>query len=247
MASIDLKNQGLTRRKYDGCTTNDDMRVSTGPGRYMLDEPPMYCNATYAPEPTTILQKWGDAQNAQYIKTDVESDLFNIDRPTTRVICDQYNPNTNVMNKGPLTPMKEESFPQSHTRLSDPPCTLRSTGWNRWEWLCQNPQEKAMIPFDWEISTRLQQKDEFKPCIPTPSGFKPVMPVPVAYDETLQFQGLEQDALNQYRASVERATRNLPRGVNVLPAQPSALYGVQPANVNPPSTGYARHGYAQVA
>ena len=104
-----------------------------------------------------------------------------------------------------------------------------------------------MIPFDWEISTRLQQKDEFKPCIPNPSGFKPVMPVPVAYDATLQFQGLEQDALNQYRASVERATRNLPRGVNVLPAQPSALYGVQPANVNPPSTGYARHGYAQVA
>lgn len=247
MANVDLINQSMNRRKYDGCTTNDDMRVSTGPGRWVLDEPPMYCNATYAPEPTTILQKWGDAQNAQYMKTDVESDLFNIDRPTTRTVCDQYNPNKNVMNQSPLKPVKEQSFPQTHTRLSDPPCTLRSTGWNRWEWLCQNPQEKAMVPFDWEISSRLQQKDQFRPCIPTPSGFSEILPVPSAYDASQQFQGLEQDALNQYRASVERSLSNLPRGVAVLPAPPSSLRGVQPAYLNPPDTGYARHGYAQVA
>jgi len=247
MANVDLKNQSMNRRKYDGCTTGDDMRVSTGPGRWALDAPPMYCNATYAPEPTTILQKWGDAQNAQFMKTDVESDLFNIDRPTTKEVCDQYNPSNNVMNKSDLKPVKEQSFPQTHTRLSDPPCTLRSSGWNRWEYLCQNPQEKAMMPFDWEISTRLQQKDGFRPCIPTPSGFSEILPAPTAFDATQQFQGLETDALSQYRASVERATANLPRGVNVLPAPPNAMYGIQPAYLNPPSTGYARHGYAQKA
>ena len=32
------------------------------------------------------------------------------------------------------------------TKLSNPPCNLRGTGWNRWEWLCQNPQDKVEIP-----------------------------------------------------------------------------------------------------
>jgi hypothetical protein len=54
MASLDvLKNQAMNRRTYDGCKTSDDLRVTTGPGRYQLDPPPMYCDATYAPEPTT--------------------------------------------------------------------------------------------------------------------------------------------------------------------------------------------------
>ena len=98
MANIALKDQSWNRRMYDGCKTTDDLRVTTGPGRYQLDAPPQYCNATYAPEPTTILQKWGDAQNASFIKTDVESDLFNINRPTTKTICNQYDPAKNTMN-----------------------------------------------------------------------------------------------------------------------------------------------------
>jgi hypothetical protein len=247
MANIALKDQSFNRRTYDGCKTNDDLRLTTGPGRYQLDAPPQYCDATYAPEPTTILQKWGDSQNAAFIKTDVESDLFNINRPTTKTICNQYDPAGNKMNNTPLTNMKEQSFPQTHTRLNDPPCTLRSSGWNRWEWLCQNPQEKAMMPFDYEISTRLQQKDEFRPCIPTPTGSREVLPAPNAYEPETGFQGLEQDALNEYRAAVNRSVNKLPRGVDVLPAPPNALYGIQPSPLNPPSTGYARHGYAQLA
>jgi hypothetical protein len=38
------------------------------------------------------------------------------------------------------------------SRLSNPPCNLRGTGWNRWEWLCLNPQERVEIPFDWNIT-----------------------------------------------------------------------------------------------
>jgi hypothetical protein len=45
---------------------------------------------------------------------------------------------------------------------------LRSTGWNRWEWLCQNPQDKALMPFDFLISNRLMMKDNHRPCLPKP-------------------------------------------------------------------------------
>jgi len=238
MATIDnaLKNQSFSRRLYDGGKMTDDLRVQTGPGRYQLDAPPQYCNATYSPEPTTRLQKWGASQNSQYIKTDVESDLFNINRPTTKNIKGQYNPATDKIKKAPLTPVKEEAFPNTFSRLVDPPCTLRASGWNRWEYLCDNPQEGVMVPFDWNITSRLQQKDQFRPCIPKPIESSVMLPAPNPYDESVgHFEGLNQDRLNELKASSKRAMNQFPRGEDVLPAAPTALYGVQPAPVLPAS------------
>jgi len=235
-----LKNQGWSRRLYDGCKTTDDMRVTTGPGRYQLDAPPQYCNATFAPEPTVRLQKWGAAQNSQYMKTDVESDLFNINRPTTKNVCGNFDPAKDKMNTAPPAAVKEESFPNTFSRLVDPPCTLRSSGWNRWEWLCENPQEGVMLPFDWNVTTRLQQKDQFRPCIPKPIESSALVPAPSAYDESVgKFEGLDTGKLSEINASLDRALSSFPRGVDVLPAAPSALFGVQPAPVNPPSVALA--------
>ena len=247
MASTYLKDQSFNRRQYDGCKTTDDLRVTTGPGRYQMNAPPQYCDACFVPEPTTRLQKWGAAQNSSYAKTDVESDLLNINRPTTKTMCNQYNPDTDKINKGSLAAQKECSFPQVHTRLVDPPCTLRSTGWNRWEWLCENPQESVMMPFDWQVTTRLQQKDQYRPCIPVPINSATILPAPKAYDTPNKYEGLQTGVLSDINASLQRAVVSYPRGEDHLPAAPSALYGVQPAPVNPPSTGYARHNYAALA
>jgi hypothetical protein len=60
--------------------------------------------------------------------------------------------------------------PQEASRLSNPPCTLRSTGWNRWEWLCYDPQERASVPFDYLVSNRIMVKDNHVPCLPNPSN-----------------------------------------------------------------------------
>ena len=244
---MSLKDQSFNRRQYDGCKTTDDLRVSTGPGRYQIAAPPQYCNACFVPEPTTRMQKWGAAQNGSYAKTDVESDLFNINRPTTKTNCNQYNPDSDKINKGALNEQKECSFPQVHTRLVDPPCTLRSSGWNRWEWLCQNPQEAVMMPFDWMVTTRLQQKDQYRPCIPVPINSTTLLPAPSAYDKPEKYDSLPTGALSDINASIQRAIAKYPRGENHLPAAPTSLYGIQPAPVNPPSTGYTEHGYASRA
>jgi hypothetical protein len=55
--------------------------------------------------------------------------------------------------------MPETAFPRTYERLVDPPCTLRGSGWNRWEWLCQNPQEDVMMPFEWLVDSRHAAKD----------------------------------------------------------------------------------------
>ena len=229
-----LKDQAWNRRLYDGCKSTDDLRVTTGPGRYQLDAPPQNCNACFAPEPTIRQQHWGASLNSTYIKTDVESDLLNLNRPTTKTACNQYNPATDKVNKGTPVKSQECSFPQTHSRLIDPPCTLRSSGWNRWEWLCQNPQESAMIPFDNMVTTRLQQKDQFRPCIPTPINSTAVLPAPNAYEPTTTYGDLQVGALADINASFVRGMSQFPRGEDVLPAAPTALYGIQPAPVGPP-------------
>ena len=67
-----------------------------------------------------------------------------------------------------LTHFKKCFVPTEDTRLSDPACNLRGTGFNRWEWLCLNPQEKALVPFDYNISNRIVVKDNHRACIPKP-------------------------------------------------------------------------------
>lgn len=240
-----LQDQSWNRRRYDECKTTDDMRLTTGPGRYQLDAPPQYCNACFVPEPTIHQQRWGASQSANYQKTDVESDLFNINRQPTRNTCTQYDPKKDKINKGGLTNAQECSFPQVHSRLVDPPCTLRSSGWNRWEWLCENPQEAAMIPFDNSITTRLQQKDQFRPCIPVPIDSTTLMPAPSANDKGTPFEGLETGALSELRASAQRTIAQYPRGEDFLPAAPSALFGVQPAPVNQPSVALGSYNVAE--
>lgn len=239
-----LQNQSWNRRLYDGCKSTDDLRVTTGPGRYQLDAPPQYCNATYAPEPTIRQQKWGAPMNKTYIKTDVESDLLNINRPSSKNVCNQYNPQSNKVDAAGVVSVKEESFPQTFSRLVDPPCNLRSTGWNRWEWLCQNPQEGVMMPFDNMITTRLQQKDQFRPCIPQPKYQESVMPTPSGTAGS-PYEGADVGVLAEMNASYKRAMATFPRGEDTLPAAPSALFGVQPAPINPPDMNLAP--YANVS
>ena len=60
-------------------------------------------------------------------------------------------------------------FPNEDTRLSNPPCNLRGTGWNRFMPLCLDPQKNILFPGDYQIPTRLIFKDNHRPCVPTPS------------------------------------------------------------------------------
>ena len=261
-----------TRNRADDCHITDDTRITTGPGRYSIEAPNGYCNATFAPEPTTRLQKWGNAQVESYVKTDVESDLFNLNRTTSKGVCGLYDPNDNRMNSASKRAIKEASFPQTHARLNDPPCTLRGTGWNRWQWLCQNPQENVMMPFDWYVPGRLLHKDAHRPCIPTPLSPKPVLPhplnlthtavdVPGAYGTTItDAEGLSVGEvparvlpINAFKSSSpseippnnERASMLLDTRDITWPDAPSINAVPFPVPTGPPSVAWQRNDFAR--
>lgn len=151
--------RAMTRYRHDVAKMVENNEISTGPGRYRLGVPNAYGNAVFVPDPTIRQQFWGASHDMTSTKTDVESDLRNLARPTTRGACGQYRPEEGAARAARLTAMPEADFPQTHARLVDPPCTLRSTGWNRWEWLCQNPQAGVMMPFEWNVDSRVSAKD----------------------------------------------------------------------------------------
>ena len=104
---------------------------------------------------------------------DVDSELLNINRKLSNCSSNEFIPkfdkNGEIDNTIESVHFKDCNIPsRENTRLSNPPATLRGTGWNRWEWLCENPQTRSLIPFDYNINNRLVTKDNHRPLVPRP-------------------------------------------------------------------------------
>jgi hypothetical protein len=65
------------------------------------------------------------------------------------------------MTTTPLQDAPDENAPLTFNRLSNPPCTLRATGWNRWESLPHDPQATFETPFDFFIPSRDIDKEKY--------------------------------------------------------------------------------------
>ncbi len=160
------KQQAMTRLKFDDFHQIDDMRITSYALRYQLGKPFHQCGASFIVDATTRIQLNGAGASfpeGQW-RTDVESDLKNINRLGTRVRCDevQYNPGTNKMNQTPLKNVPDSAFPLVFNHLTNPPCTLRGTGWNRWIDMPHQPQATFETPFDFYIPSRDMDKERLK-------------------------------------------------------------------------------------
>lgn len=150
----------MTRLRHDPYHQVDDMRITSYASRYYLNPPAMNCPTTFPVNATTRLQKSGASWVEGQWKTDVESDLKGIARLGSKIRCDevQYHPDNK---KVVLSHATDENVPQTFARLSNPPCTLRATGWNRWDSLFHNPQETFETPFDFFIPSRDMDKEKY--------------------------------------------------------------------------------------
>jgi hypothetical protein len=174
--------QSWTRPRMDTHHMMDDMRITSYSLRYQLNPPEANCPSMFPVEPTTRIQRNnGDAWVKGQWRTDVETDLKGINRFGNRVRCDEvlYNPETNRMNQTPLETPQDGSFPLTFNRLTNAPCTLRATGWNRWQPLFHDPQASFEQPFDWFIPSRDLDKERCSsfPKSPTSSPVPPYNPM----------------------------------------------------------------------
>jgi hypothetical protein len=164
MTTVPVKQTNQTRSKFDDFHQVDDMRITSYASRYYLTPPAANCFSSFPVDATIRLQQSGDGWVSGQWRTDVESDLKNINRFSSRIWCNDksYNPVTNKMNNRPYQNAPDESFPMSFQKLVNPPCTLRATGWNRWTPLPHQPQLTYETPFDFFIPSRDLDKERCK-------------------------------------------------------------------------------------
>ena len=166
----------FNRLNYDTCSYQHSLAESVGPGEYMLTEPPNVTSPCFAESPQIRLQRQGVSVTREMPLIDVDSELMNLTRSASNCPSKKYIPNGEQCDeskkleeaKNNLVHGDDCYFTVEDTRLSNPACNLRGTGWNRWEWLCLNPQERVLMPFDHNINNRLVAKDNHRPCIPKP-------------------------------------------------------------------------------
>ena len=157
----------FTRNRYDVQDYNRDLYQTIRPGHFKTNLPRNDCDGCLNPNPAHNASFGGSIYENNLI--DVDSELMGLTRPNSRCPTNKYNPekaNEEFKNSDMNNYKDCPNFVGESTRLSNPGCTLRGTGWNRWEWLCQNPQDKAIVPFNIELNTSIMAKDDHRPCIP---------------------------------------------------------------------------------
>ena len=166
-----------SRLPYDPCAYDTDLRQSQGPGSYAVNTPQLSCRACYVANPAVRIGSAppGVLTSSQTSLVDIDSELMGITRAASRCPSRKYLGPADPSNKRlSLAPLPDcgaaalDAFVPEDTRLSNPPCTMRCRGINRWQWLCRDPQQRIEIPFDWNINYRLVVKDNHRPCVQDP-------------------------------------------------------------------------------
>ena len=174
---------------------------SVGPGHYWLQSPVPHCKECFSKDPRVRLAKSGNSKCADKALIDVDSELKQITRRASNCPFDKFIPSDRrpyCKQMKHMPPCNDEKFIAEDTRISNPPCTLRGThnGFNRWEWLCQNPQARVEVPFDVQINSRMLAKDNHRPCLPKP--IDPALALPAHRHSDEMMSGIPKDCYQKW-------------------------------------------------
>lgn len=194
-----------TRQKYDECVQDYYFTKSIAPGLYTMNTPKLQVTC-FQSNPQIINQKanisYNEDSNWKFNQgsIDVESDLFNLNRPLSKCPTGSYEPrciNCGIITSGQvcgdgvsqscddcLLKIKKGgmcneinyrnipncNFPVENTRLDNPCMTLRGVGINRFDPLCHNPQNIPQTNVKFRKNIDMDSRRIFK------DNFKPCLP-----------------------------------------------------------------------
>lgn len=162
----------LSQLKYDDCAYTHKLRESISPGDYML-QTPRPCQPCFVSTPGVMVGGFGASLCENLI--DVDSDLMNITRKASDCPSRKFLPGANDNLCGKITHPKNcgedlsvtNFLTREDTLISNPKCTNKERSINRWEWLCRDPRDRAIVPFPWFVANRIVVKDAHRPLVPT--------------------------------------------------------------------------------
>jgi len=190
----------FTKLNYDKDAYAAYTKQSERTGSYHLEKPRVSSKQCYPYPVSVIPQQQGVSVFKNQLQVDVSSELLGITRKASLVPSKKYNPQCNVscdtgypcgqgvigkcdgLKSGQHAGDEQLShgencfIPAEETRTSNPSCNLRGTGWNRWEWLCNDPQANIELKFPNNVSNRILVKDNHRAHIPNPIDVNACLP-----------------------------------------------------------------------
>lgn len=193
------------RLSYDLGTYCTDLKQSIAPLKYALD--PVFANVCNPCRPADIgyIGRQGVSLSKNQSLVDLESELFLLNHLNSRDPARKFNPCCDpasiLANGGEdgtgLLHFDDCMIRTDYSRITNPPCTLKGTSVNRFQPICQNPQDENrwLSPSQVGISMRQVITDNWVPLIPdVTSHYKqnpdqdPVLPKPNPHPCTPQIQ-----------------------------------------------------------
>lgn len=164
-----------TRLKYDNGSYQEELTRSIYPGIYQLSSPYNDCSdcgIIIPDDPFIRYQGYGQNTCTMKKAVDDSTELLGLNYKNSKCNKDAYHPNK-YNSSGCKTKINNNvrncAIPTESCRLSNPPCTLKETGINRYDPLFWNPQERAIEDFDRiGINYRMVAKDNHIPLIEKP-------------------------------------------------------------------------------
>ena len=170
-----MYNPNDTRMRYDNSSYQEQLERSVYEGAYQLGTPNNDCNECYQyvpNDPEIRYQYYGHNTCSMKKAVDDSSELYGLNYKNSKCNKDAYAPNSYISTgcvPKLIDDVRKCSTPTESSRFSNPPCTLKETGINRFDPLCWNPQAKALETFDRiGINYRMVAKDNHVPLIELP-------------------------------------------------------------------------------
>ena len=160
----------FTRFRDDPDRIRKQLQQSTDVGRYVLNVPGQGDKPMYAEDPYLRAQLW--AGNIMTNSVDIETELRGLSRTLSRDTPDNFHhairasqaTRTNEMIACPT----RAGSAVAQSRVTHPAWMLRDMEQDNWKMLHFDPQEHVFRPFNNNVSTRIIEKDNFKPRMNVP-------------------------------------------------------------------------------
>jgi hypothetical protein len=157
----------FTRFHDDEFRIKKQLEESTFMGRYQLNTPGNGTQMPFFNDPHIRMQYWG--ANLTTNTVHLESDLFGLSRKSNRDLVDANDYKTHAAKTAQITYSQIDPFVEE-SRASHPAWMYRDCEQTRWEYPWINPQDNTECPFNWNIQTRILEKDHFVPRYPNVSS-----------------------------------------------------------------------------
>ena len=153
----------FTNIKYDEARVQNDLILSTQTGRYNLNVPGPGDKVPFNLDPFMRLQKNGSNLRTNGIQ--IENDLFGITKPLNKD-CEKYNYKYyENYNSSPILYSNVNPYTKQ-SRATHPSWLYKDLQQNNMNYLPLNPQDNVCFNFNNNLSTRIIEKDYFKPTLP---------------------------------------------------------------------------------